>query len=209
MIELPLTPYFFKKLGIYQELTDKQLTSDKKLWKMEKALLKWTLKNHHHLSSTINIQYVKDRLKEAGFEKVDQASRVMGNLCQRGFAVAVHRKNIKTPSSMLAGEYVNTETSYTPIAVDSPGEIVFTQEGLLAGKVLAEIEGSWFGKNKYKWFIRLIWLTLGVLFIQVVLIPIFSWIKLLFDFYINTKLIFHIFYILGTFNKIALSCSLN
>jgi hypothetical protein len=54
-VELPLTPFFFEKLGIFQELTDKRLVRDKHLWGIEKSLLKWTLTGHQHLSTPIDI----------------------------------------------------------------------------------------------------------------------------------------------------------
>lgn len=177
MIELPLTPFFFRKLGIYQELTDKELVVNKKLWKMEKALLKWTVKHHHHLASTLSRQYVRDRLKELGFSSKEAENftpKVMGNLCQKGYAVPINVDWIKVKEGFAGGEAHKEIKEISLVAVDSPAEIVFTPDGLIAGRVLMEIE-TWWGKCKYKGFILLLWLTLVVLFIKIIASPIIRW----------------------------------
>jgi hypothetical protein len=56
------------------------------------------------------------------------------------------------------------------IAIGSPEEIVFTQQGLLAGRILVEIEDEHAGW-KYIVLIRIVWLSLIVLFITTIVVP--------------------------------------
>lgn len=178
MIELPLTPSFFKKLGIYQDLTDKELTINKSLWPMEMALLIWTVKSHQHLATSITLQFVVDRLKEFGFKPrmiEESAPKVMGNLCQRGYTLAVNVDWIEDKEYQGAGRVIKEVKTPSQNAIDSPSEMIFTQEGLLAGRVLFEMKKGFWGKYKYKIFIILIYTTLAVLFIDIIGIKIYNW----------------------------------
>lgn len=187
-VELPLTPFFFEKLGMFQKLTDKRLVRDKHLWGIEKSLLKWTLTGHQHLSTPISIDsaihILTTVLKSDEISKIDKGNRrhiigiVLGNLSQRGFALPVERfmeedLEYSKPDDlgMLKPGKLYIEKMKLPgIAIGSPEEIVFTQQGLLAGRVLVEIEdehGGW----KYKALIGIVWFSLIVLFITAVVIP--------------------------------------
>lgn len=180
MIGLPLTPSFFKRIGIYQDLTDDELTIDKKLWKYEKALLIWTVKNHQHLASSISIDDVRDKLRELGFTSStvnDLAPKVMGNLCKRGYTVAIDIKTVEDEDYEGAGRIYEEVRFVNTIAVESPARIVFTQEGLLAGKILSEIEKNLWGRYKYKVFIGLIWVTLVVIVVETVGIKLWNWVS--------------------------------
>lgn len=187
-IELPLTPFFFEKLGIFQELTDRKLVRDKHLWGIEKSLLKWTLTGHQHLSTPISIDsaihILTIVLKTQEVLKIDKKDRrqiigiVLGNLCQRGYAVPIERSMEEDAdySKPVAPGLYNPGTLYREkiklpgLAIGSPEEIVFTQRGLLAGRVLVEIEDE-HGEWKYKASILIVWFSLIMLFITIVLMP--------------------------------------
>lgn len=190
-IELPLTPFFFEKLGIFQELTDKRLVRDKHLWGIEKSLLKWTLTGHQHLSTPITIDsaihILTIVLKSQEVLKIDKKDTrhiigiVLGNLCQRGYALPIERsmeedqdysKSV-SPGLYNPGTLYREKINLPGIAIGAPGEVVFTQRGLLAGRVLVEIEeehGVW----KYKGLIYIVWFSLIVLFLITILIPFFK-----------------------------------
>ncbi|MFH1896512.1 MAG: hypothetical protein ABH814_03545 [bacterium] len=180
MIELPLTPYFFQKISLYQELMDRELVSDKKLWPLERQLLIWTVKNHQHLASSITKKFVIDRLIEFGksdysdYLAKSDAPKVMGNLCQRGFAspVEIVREQTQTSTGSITREIKRVPL----VAVDSPTQIVFTPKGLLAGKVLKEIgtKHQFWGKLKYRSFIAILWLSILSLFVLTVAVPILN-----------------------------------
>ena len=69
MSDFPLTPYFFRKLGIFQALLDLEKAENDECWKMEKSLLLWSATGHHHLASSLNREYIQDRLLEKRFIK--------------------------------------------------------------------------------------------------------------------------------------------
>ena len=58
-------------------------------------------------------------------------------------------------------------------SIGLPEEVVFTQRGLLAGRVLVEIEEE-HGEWKYKLLIYIVWFSLLVLFITAVMVPFFK-----------------------------------
>lgn len=190
-VELPLTPFFFEKLGMFQQLTDKKLVLDKHLWVIEKKLLKWTLTGHQHLSTPITIDsaihILTTVLKAEEVLKIDKKDWrqiigiVLGNLCQRGYAIAIERSLEEDinyskpvgPGLYRPGTLYKESINVNNIAIGSPEEIVFTQRGLLAGRVLVEIEDD-HGEWKYKTLIIILWFSLTVLFITTILIPFFK-----------------------------------
>lgn len=161
-------------------------------------MLVWTVKGHKHLASMINRRYVIDRLTEGGFKKERISSlfgKVMGNLCQRGFAIPVSVKPREEKDDdgntalILGGETIKAEK----VAVNSPDAIVFTKDGLRAGRVLVDIDEG--RRLKYILFLWAVWGTLGVLFVQITLTPILKIIpNLIYDYL--PKLISNVFFLL-------------
>src|SRR5687767_1569684 len=65
-MDLPIVPSFFRKIDIYQRLTDAEKEkSTKDIWDSEKAVLAWAAgPNHKFVGSYINKQNIIDLLTE-------------------------------------------------------------------------------------------------------------------------------------------------
>jgi hypothetical protein len=140
-MELPIQLHFFKKLELYQELraqNEKALGRDR-AWPLEKMMLKWTVWNHHHLSTPLkaDVAYLHPEI----IQKTDEDNfplllEAMRNLVERGYA-----------------------TYATGRAMDDG--IKFTRIGLLMGEVIDDVEGSGAGTWsawRYVAFIVLVWI---------------------------------------------------
>jgi len=142
-MELPIQLKFFKKLELYQELLseNKKATfagaTRRELWNMEKEVLAWTDKNHHHRLSPLKNTDLQDKV-ERKFSKEyldNELGEISRNLVSRGFAV------FKEPDDESKG-------------------IIITPEGFLMGKVINDIEGQkiWV-KIEYTLLYKLVWIT--------------------------------------------------
>lgn len=157
-MELPITPKFFKKLELYQELKRLNKRDNGHIeWDMEKDLLLWAHLNHFHLGSYLGTQEVFEKLQ--GFNKysLDELNehifKTMQNLEEHGWA------EWWTPKGQKNAIKIN-------------------REGMLLSEVIYEITH----KNRDKIFQLLIivsWLTI-VAGIIIVLIGAFEAIKELF-----------------------------
>jgi hypothetical protein len=139
-MDLPIQLKFFKKLDLYQELrsqNEKALGRDR-AWPMEKMILKWTVWNHHHLSTPLRPDVafthpeIVDRTDQDNFPLLLEAMR---NLVEREYA-----------------------TYASNLALDRG--IKFTRAGLLMGEVIDDVEGSGEGTWsawRYIFFIILVW----------------------------------------------------
>lgn len=175
MADFPLTPSFFKKLGIYQDLMDYEKNEDKKIyWELEKECLRWTAKGHHHLAASLDADSLYKRLPNTlqNEERRQLLPKVMGNLCQHGYAYAIDKHLERdTGYSGGAGVAYNEVVNVQSVPVDSPSYIVFSQDGILAGRVVYDIEKK--HKNwTYRLFIDIAWLTILVIFISNIAYPL-------------------------------------
>lgn len=88
---LPITPKFFKKLELFQELRrlDKR-NKDHEEWDMEKVFLEWVQVNHFYLGTFLNVQRIIEILKST--KKFDDKQLhkhtfdMMQNLKEHGWA---------------------------------------------------------------------------------------------------------------------------
>lgn len=123
-METPITKKFFENLELYLELKKQNKRSQKssegkKMWSMEKAILKWAVVGHWHRGSPLPPDFLQDRLREQKFpeEWIKDIRKVAQNLISRGFAY--HPKN---------------ETD--------PDTIQLTKEGFSFGEIIEETESS-------------------------------------------------------------------
>jgi len=139
-VNIPITPYFFEKLGIYERIREgDRLTTKRKTWFGEKILLKWSIRSHEHLYSSLSAEAAVDEIVEQtpseemhlkdpdlkALYSIANIRKVFGNLAQRGL-VKITREDNK-------GE---------------PDLVRFTEKGRMWGDVLLDIEE---GKEwKYK-----------------------------------------------------------
>lgn len=137
-MELPITPKFFKKLEIYQEIKrlDKRNAKHSE-WDMEKDFLLWAHTDHFHLGSFLSTKNVLDRLnklnKYNNKDLNDHVFKMMQNLKEHGWA-----------------EWWPREWENNAIKIN--------KEGLLVGEVIFDISRS--GRIFYESFILISWLTI-------------------------------------------------
>jgi hypothetical protein len=146
-MDLPITPKFFKKLELFQELNrlDKR-NIDHVEWKMERQLLLWAHSNHFHLGSYLSNRFVFDTLKKT--EKFSEAQlnehvvKTMENLCEHGW-------------------------SERPMSRDQRAEIKINREGMLVAEVLSDVSRG--RKTWYQFLIIVSWLTIvaGIIIVLV------------------------------------------
>jgi hypothetical protein len=136
----PIHLSFFKKLELYQELRsrDSRIGGDK-AWSGEKEILKWTVKNHRHLGTPINVEFVQTKiLTDPRYNNFpDDAQRPLENLIVR--------------------EYAEPESVKVRWQDDPTRALRFRKEGLLMGEVIYDVEN---GKSRrYKYIYWLAWAT--------------------------------------------------
>jgi hypothetical protein len=144
-MDLPIQLNFFKKLELYQELkgedskaTDAEGNIDI-AWRIERDILNWTVKNHHHLGTPLTETYIldpkNDVLSRANATDPNSVPRAMENLIQRGFA----------------------EQDHTGRTI----QIKISKEGLLMGEVIYDTRAqNLFRKYKYVFFLCLTWILI-------------------------------------------------
>lgn len=147
-MELPVQLKFFRKLELYQELRsqDKNFShgNENSAWEIEKDILQWTVRNHHHLGTPLTETHASDPkngiLKPDKYSDPGSLKQALFNLIQRGFA---------TPVPSVPG-------------------IRFTKEGLLMGEVINDVrQGCFIRRKRYPIFYLITWaiVILGVLLI--------------------------------------------
>lgn len=158
-MNFPVTPYFFKKLSIYERIRNgDRLTAKKLTWFGEVILLKWAAEEHEHLYSVLSakraFKIIKNKIPEKDFflkelkkgEKIEYEDpkemvkkfyalshlrKVLGNLHQRGLAKIISFDQKKEPDT-----------------------IRFNEKGRMWGDVLLDIdEGKEF---KYSFWLKII-----------------------------------------------------
>ena len=145
-MELPITPKFFKKLELYQDLKrlDKRNVNHKE-WDMEKDLLFWAHVNHFHLGTYLDTGEVLEKLKTLDKYSLDELNehtfKMMQNLEEHGWAEWWPQRGQKNA-------------------------IKINKEGMLLSEVVNEI----INKNRdsvYKFLILISWITIiaGVIII--------------------------------------------
>lgn len=141
-MELPVQLKFFRKLELYQELRsqDKNFShgNENFAWEIEKDILQWTVRNHHHLGTPLTETHASDPknriLKPEKYSDPGSLKQGLSNLIQRGFAT-------QDPSV--------------------PG-IHFTKEGLLMGEVINDVrQGCFLSKKRYQFFYWTTWLIVA------------------------------------------------
>ena len=100
--------------------------------------------------------------------------KVMGNLCQHGFAYAVEEKMVKDKDYDGPFDLYIEQVEVKANPVNSPSQIVLSREGIATGRVLYETRHLK-GQFKYRVFIFLAWIAVIVLFVQTILIPLGKW----------------------------------
>lgn len=144
-MNFPVTPYFFKKLSIYERIRrGDRLTAKKFTWYGEIALLKWAVEKHEHLYSSLGVNRALNIVKQSISEEhifmkelkegeklkyedplemykrdysIRHIRKTLGNLHQRGLAeITAYDKN------------------------KGPDAIRFTEEGRMWGDVLLDME---------------------------------------------------------------------
>lgn len=180
MADFPLTPSFFKKLGIYQDLMDIRRNEKKSIyWDIESACLRWTATGHHHLASPLDSKGLFKRMPE--ILRTDEVNKllpkVMGNLCQHGYAHPLnikYTKNTNTSVTLTLGAMYDETLVLEQVAVNSPHAIVFSPDGLLAGRVLHDRENI-LKRIMYDVLFWASWLTIAVIFAQNIWSPFWNW----------------------------------
>lgn len=137
-MELPIQLKFFKKIELYQEYKfEEQKSLETKLqdWKIEKAILKWTRTNHHHLASPIDANRINKEI--LGNKYSHEHQHAMGSLVQRGYA-DIYPAN----TDMIR-----------------PESITITKDGLIMGEIVYDIENNKFKKITFEFFYWLVWIV--------------------------------------------------
>jgi hypothetical protein len=129
-MEWPITPTFFRKVGVYQRLVDAQNGfKQKDIWDAEKVALKWAAGPGHQLiGSPINHSHVKDFL---GQEIVRTGPGDVLGLSLFRFALAF-------PNNLLEALVMH---GFAEVPLGSAGpdyQVRFTPDGFMAGKILIE-----------------------------------------------------------------------
>lgn len=88
---LPITPKFFKKLKLFQELQWlNKRNKNHKEWDMEKVFLEWAQINHFHLGAFLDVQKIVEILKSTkkfnDKQLDDHTFNMMQNLEEHGWA---------------------------------------------------------------------------------------------------------------------------
>lgn len=153
-MDLPITPKFFKKLELFQELNrlDKRNVNHVE-WEMERRILLWAHTNHFHLGSYLNSHTIFDLLKRTKQFTDDQLNehvvKTMENLCEHGWANHSEAK-------------------------DQRDDVKINRDGMLVAEALADVLGG--KKVWYQFLIIMSWLTI-VAGIIIVLVNAFDAIK--------------------------------
>lgn len=160
-MELPIQLKFFRKLELYQELKDENQKAKeaggtkKETWVMEKLVLSFADKEHHHRGSILKNVDIQDKIQRKNFSKEsieNELGHIAKNLISRDFA-----KFASKDEDINKGFFI-------------------TKEGFLMGKVINEVES---GKKKMMYFYEflyiLVWASAisGALYIIVKLIEFF------------------------------------
>ncbi len=153
-MDIPFTPYFFKKLGIYQQLSEIE-AAKKEVWKGEKSVLKWAAgPKHQHTGSYIGTGNVRDALQDTG--DID----LVGDTDVEDW---LHEKSQKVLDSLELDGFAERHPDYP-----QNKDVRIIKEGLLAGRILLETD-SLKNCNDYKCWINVWWVALiagGVLLLS-------------------------------------------
>lgn len=158
IMDLPITPKFFKKVELFQELDRlNHRNRGHEEWEMEKKLLSWAHKNHFHLGSYIGRSRVIEILSETFSQPSISAhsSKTMENLVEHDWADGREQR-----------EY----------------EIKFNSNGLLMAEVVSG-EGRFGQQVFYKLVIALAWalILIGALSILI------SGLRAIIDYFLNIE----------------------
>ena len=142
-MEPPIQLTFFKKLELYQELHSQNTKADGRdnTWLLEKALLQWTVHNHHHLGSPL-----------VEGEAINRILRESPALKRVEYDDGLIRQAMK---NLIEREYAD-DVSLS----DSHEEITFSRLGRLMGEVIEDVEGEGAGTWmawRYPFFIKFVW----------------------------------------------------
>ena len=143
-MSLPFSPTFFRKIDIYQQLTEYESQKEKKhLWEGEKALLIWAGSEHHqHLGSPIDLHHVKNALKYCVSE--NYISEEEKNRMQRSVLHILE----SLPIHEFGEVYDNTNPKNPRIKIN--------RNGILAGEILMETNNltkpSKYKRWSYDWW---------------------------------------------------------
>lgn len=147
-MNLPFSPTFFRKIDVFQQLTEYESEKNKKhLWEGQKAVLIWSASEHHqHLGSSIDSKHVKDALDYCVSEKIitEEAKKRL-----RGSAPHI----VEALPTYGFGKLVDVSNPKNP-------RVRINRDGIQAGRILVEtkyLKKTWW---KYKIWIIVWWLIL-------------------------------------------------
>lgn len=168
---------FLKKLEIYQLIRgDQGITKYKRLWKYEAAFLQTAYgKGHQHLSNFVRRTNFKRWIEETTpfdpKKDENELNHIIANLFWRGYVDIVERVNEKrdkdAKEKILNGlQLLNRKTlafKSNAFGDDKKWDYRPTEEGLLVGEVLSEINNKnslirFWNRYKYDFILDTIWL---------------------------------------------------
>lgn len=120
-MEIPVKLNFFRKLELYQELKRENKKAKngsgtlRELWKMEKILLAWASKSHHHRNFILKNIDIQNKIEESyhpnSNEMNNELGHIQGNLISRGFASKQDDGITITQEGFLMGQVINDSDS--------------------------------------------------------------------------------------------------
>ena len=172
MIEIPVTPYYFQKLAIYERVRKgDRLTSKLKTWPGEVILLQWSVRSHEHLYSSLTIDKAiveirkRFRQRHGTFPEVKWWRKIRYEDPKEMFQES-ETIDIKAFYSVLNIRKVFGNLAQRGLAEitarDSkkePDKIRFTEKGRMWGDVLMDLESG----NEYWYFLPLVAIRLLVI----------------------------------------------
>jgi len=153
-MELPIQLKFFRKIELFQEFKiQNKRNINNKIWKTEKAILKWAAIDYVSLNKELSHDYLRKVIFGDG------TNELMPNMKEYDLHLTVPLENLIARGFAIG---------------DCPTErIKITREGILMGEVINEKESNniW-SSYKYEILYYLVWLSVIIIFFNLIKDPL-------------------------------------
>ena len=162
---------FLKKLSIYQQIRNGQgISKHKDLWKYEAAFLKEAYgKKHQHLNSFLAEKDQAFKWIKKNYPNFTKYREILGNLFWRKYIEIIEKKEFRNenndPKKIELNILDSTKYNVKNNDILEKYYIRPTQEGLLVGEIISEIENEsyllkYWNKYRYSFILDLFWLLI-------------------------------------------------